>query len=221
MSGINYVTHLGKGDPVPVLEPVPGLVQTGDDALRILRNAGDHRRDGLRPIRIINSERLAKVTKDLREESSSLGDDQSDSMAMGEGGDALLFGRQRVGQHDHTELLQEFLGQWFLVDTGRDVVVQLGELDARHFGPIAANVVLRQIELGGQVGQSAVDRVVQRDRLDAAQDDVLGHLNAESSQAADQHVRGGHTTHRIVTQDVQLAGIQPLVDVSSRCSIRR
>lgn len=208
------MTHLRESHPIPVLETVPRLVQTRNHSLGILRDSRHHRRNGLNPVGIVDREFLTEIAKDLREESSRLGDDQRNPVPMGELGDATLLGRQRIGQDDDAELGEEVLGQLLGVDARGNVVVEIGQLDARDFGSVPAHIALRQIELGGQILERCVDGVVQRHRFDAAQNHVLGHLDAQTAQTADQHVGGGHATHRIVAQDVQLTRVETLVDVA-------
>ena len=92
-------------------------------------------------------------------------------------------------------------------------------------------------ELRAEVGDLAVLSVVQRDGLDAAQDDVLGDLHTEAPQAGDEdvglrayisylilyyinisnilyHLR--HLLHGLVPQHVQLPRVERLVDVAAR-----
>ena len=92
-------------------------------------------------------------------------------------------------------------------------------------------------ELRAEVGDLAVLCVVQRDGLDAAQDDVLGDLHAEAPEAGDEdvglreyisylilyyinifnilyHLR--HLLHGLVPQHVQLPRVERLVDVAAR-----
>lgn len=213
---MNEITHLGKGDPIAILEAMPSLVQTGDDSLGVLRDARHHRGNGLNAIRIVDGKLFAEIAKDLREQTSRLGNDQSDSVAVRELGDASLFRRQRIGQHDDAELQEEVLRQRFGVDSSGHVVVEIRQLDAGDFRSVLAHIVLGQIELSGKVFERRVDCVVQRHRLHSAQDHVLGHFHSQTAETADQHVRGGHATHRIVAQDVQLTRVQTLVDVARR-----
>uniref|UniRef100_A0A1I8HEK8 EamA domain-containing protein n=1 Tax=Macrostomum lignano TaxID=282301 RepID=A0A1I8HEK8_9PLAT len=56
---------------------------------------------------------------------------------------------------------------------------------------------------------AAEARVVhQADRLHSAEDDILSNLNAQTAQAADEHIGCGHTAHSFVTEHVQLPTVQ-------------
>lgn len=78
-------------------------------------------------------------------------------------------------------------------------------------------IVLGEIELRAELLQTAHGLVVvQRDGLDAAEDDVLGDLDAESAEAGHEHVRGRHATHGVVPEDVELPRVEALVDLGGR-----
>lgn len=77
-------------------------------------------------------------------------------------------------------------------------------------------VRLGEIKLRAQIGQCTGGMVVERDGLDAAEDDVLGDLDAETAEAGDEHVGGRHAAHGVVSEDVELPRVQTLVDLGGR-----
>jgi len=77
-------------------------------------------------------------------------------------------------------------------------------------------VRLGKIKLRAQIGQFARGMVVERDRLDTAEDDVLGDFDAETAEAGDEHIRGRHAPHGVVSEDIELPRVQTLVDLG-RC----
>ena len=76
---LRHALDLREGDGVPVLEPVSGFVKGGHEtAFSLLRDAGDHRRDGLLAVDVGDDELGAEVVEDLGVQAGSVGHDQRD-----------------------------------------------------------------------------------------------------------------------------------------------
>ena len=64
--------------------------------------------------------------------------------------------------------------------------------------PVGTNVRLSQEELAAKVGNLHLFSVMQGDRLDSTEDDVLGDLHAKPLEATNQHRGILHPLHRLL-----------------------
>jgi hypothetical protein len=91
-----------------------------------------------------------------------------------------------------------------LSDTGRsDLVAGL------------ADVLSTEEELGGEIRDGGGRGVVEGEALDAGKGDILCDLDTESLQTDDQDVGCAHALHSLVTQHIELATVQGLVDLGA------
>lgn len=121
---------------------------------------------------------------------------------------------QREFDKTHLELCQDILGQFPFQDTDRHVAVELGEarrcrLCARLGRP---HVVWPEEELRAEIRDLHESGVVDGDGLDTGKADVLGHLDAQAAHADDKDIADGHALHGVVSQDIQLAAVEALID---------
>ena len=170
-----HAFDLGEGHVVSVLEPVSGLVQRGDQPVRI--DVGHDARQRVFSRGVDDGEVLAKVGEDAAKEAKGVGDDEIDASVMAVLGDGQLVLERGRRQNDDLVSSErvEVRGQ---AGPGvhRDgcVCIQLGHARSRHGGTRLADVVLSEEELRREVRDGGRSGVVQRQRLDAGQRYVLG-----------------------------------------------
>ena len=212
-----HALDLGECDDHVVLEAVSLLVERGHDALRVIVDGRYHGAQRLLAVRVDDLELVAKVAEYLAENAARLGHNQLDAVLMAVGAELELLGRRALRQHDHLEAGQvgarEPASARRLEYAHGHVDVELGEVRLS-----ARRTILADVRLGGEVvrGEVVVGdrlRVLDGHRLDAAENDILGDLEAQAAHAAHEHVGRLHLAHGLVAEHVQLTRVQTLVDV--------
>lgn len=99
------------------------VVQARNDALAVVRDTGDHCAYRRLAICIHYCERIAKVAEYLREETTSVGDDQGDIVGPSNLRNTELLSKRHLGQHHNLELLDIRFAQWPGIVTGRHIVI--------------------------------------------------------------------------------------------------
>jgi hypothetical protein len=131
------------------------------------------------------------------------------------GVDASRFAQQTLRHNDQrVSLQQRQIIKRLAAPVDSDVRIQLRQLLARGLRPIGArsHVLLVEEELRPQVHHGRRPNVVQSDALDAAEDNVLGDLDPNTAEPAEEDARPRHAQHRLRAQHVALARIEPIVN---------
>ena len=123
----------------------------------------------------------------------------------GDFSDSELFLKLDVGQDDDRIGLDQVLVQRLAHEVDGDVAVQICQLWAANFSPISSNIGFGEVEVGRQVRDLDSLGVVEGDRLDSPENDVLRDFGPEALQPRDEDVRDGHLRHGLVAQDVELS----------------
>ena len=117
-----------------------------------------------------------------------------------------------VCKHDNRVSLDQIIAQGLTIARHSHIIVELGQLWAAHFGTVSAHIRLREVEVRREVCNLNILCIVKCNGLHSAEDNILGDLSPEAFHAGDEDVRDGHLLHGLVAHDVQLPGVEALVD---------
>lgn len=194
---------------------MPRIVETGDDSLRVLGNAGYHHGQRLFAVGVEDKKIFPEVGEDLRKEAAGVGREDGEAALPGRLRDLRLVTQGQAGHDDDPEVVEPQLGQGPLGDAHLHVSVEGDDAFGAGDRSADADAALAQVKLGGEVAEGDGGVVVQRDRAYAGQHHVLGNLYAEPAEAAHEHVGARHAPHGLVPEHVQLPGVEALVNVVS------
>lgn len=96
----------------------------------------------------------------------------------------------------------------------RCVCVELGNPRRGDLVSWLSDVLRSEEELRREVGDSYRCWVVEGQALDASEGDVLGYLDTETFESHDKHVGSAHALHGLVSQYIELATVERLIDFS-------
>lgn len=116
----------------------------------------------------------------------------------------------------HRVLLAEVVGDLAGVGGDGDGGVELLELGRARLGAVLADVGLGEVKLRAQIGELARGGVLDGDRLDPREDDVLGDLGAQALHAADEHGGTRQLPHALAAVHRELTRVEILIDLARR-----
>ena len=107
-------------------------------------------------------------------------------------------------------------GVMVIIGGDGDGVVELLELGRARLGAVLADVGLGEVKLRAQIGELARGGVLDGDRLDPREDDVLGDLGAQALHAADEHGGTRQLPHALAAVHRELTRVEILIDLARR-----
>eukprot|EP00047_Mylnosiga_fluctuans_P019583 m.84068 g.84068 ORF g.84068 m.84068 type:complete len:1015 (-) comp8186_c0_seq2:29-3073(-) len=209
---LGHALDLDERHVVAVLEAVALLVKDRHHALALLGDRGDQDADGLLAVGVAHVEALAKVAEDLAEQAARVGNNEGDALRMGDVADLSLLLERRLGEDDNLELGDKLLREGSRACVNRHIGVQLSKMGSRGLRAVAFDVLLREVVLRSEIHEGHLLRVLDANRLDTTEDNILCNLDTKTREPGNENIRAIHLAHRLMAKHIELARVQALVN---------